>query len=68
MCCAQNKHVPFIAIISQLFYTLLIASVSTFDYLFQVASLFASYILGYISPTKIQSLLVTHMVNVFYGS
>uniref|UniRef100_A0A8C7M7N7 Probable C-mannosyltransferase DPY19L1 n=1 Tax=Oncorhynchus kisutch TaxID=8019 RepID=A0A8C7M7N7_ONCKI len=63
MCCAQNKHVPFIAIISQLLYTLLIACVYTFDYLFQVASLFASYILGYISPTKIQSLLVTHMIT-----
>uniref|UniRef100_A0A673WW88 Dpy-19-like 1, like (H. sapiens) n=1 Tax=Salmo trutta TaxID=8032 RepID=A0A673WW88_SALTR len=35
-----------------------------FVLLTQVASLFASYILGYISPTKMQSLLVTHMVNI----
>ncbi|XP_029480481.1 protein C-mannosyl-transferase DPY19L1-like [Oncorhynchus nerka] len=34
-----------------------------FVLLTQVASLFASYILGYISPTKIQSLLVTHMIT-----
>lgn len=31
--------------------------------LFQVASLFASYILGYLAATKIQSILVTHMVG-----
>ena len=29
----------------------------------QVASLFVSYILGYLSPTKLQSILVTHMVG-----
>uniref|UniRef100_A0A674DZR6 Dpy-19-like 1, like (H. sapiens) n=1 Tax=Salmo trutta TaxID=8032 RepID=A0A674DZR6_SALTR len=34
-----------------------------FVLLTQVASLFALYILGYISPTKIQSLLVTHMIT-----
>ncbi|XP_036801632.1 probable C-mannosyltransferase DPY19L1 isoform X2 [Oncorhynchus mykiss] len=34
-----------------------------FVLLTQVASLFASYILGYISPTKMQSLLVTHMIT-----
>ncbi|XP_051577182.1 probable C-mannosyltransferase DPY19L1 [Myxocyprinus asiaticus] len=34
-----------------------------FVLLTQVASLFASYILGYLSPTKMQSLLVTHMVS-----
>ncbi|KAJ3598312.1 hypothetical protein NHX12_001823 [Muraenolepis orangiensis] len=34
-----------------------------FVLLTQVASLFASYILGYLSPTKLQSILVTHMVG-----
>ncbi|CAL8358528.1 unnamed protein product [Arctogadus glacialis] len=33
-----------------------------FVLLTQVASLFASYILGYLSPTKLQSILVTHMI------
>ncbi|KAG7258396.1 hypothetical protein CRUP_001560 [Coryphaenoides rupestris] len=33
-----------------------------FVLLTQVASLFASYILGYLSPTKLQSILVTHMM------
>lgn len=31
--------------------------------LFQVASLFASYILGYLAATKMQSILATHMVR-----
>lgn len=31
--------------------------------LFQVASLFASYVLGYLAATKMQSILVTHMVG-----
>uniref|UniRef100_A0A4W4FK59 Dpy-19-like 1, like (H. sapiens) n=1 Tax=Electrophorus electricus TaxID=8005 RepID=A0A4W4FK59_ELEEL len=34
-----------------------------FVLLTQVASLFASYILGYLSPTKMQAILVTHMVS-----
>ncbi|XP_026083545.1 probable C-mannosyltransferase DPY19L1 [Carassius auratus] len=34
-----------------------------FVLLTQVASLFASYILGYLSPAKIQSVLVTHMIS-----
>lgn len=34
-----------------------------FVLLTQVASLFASYILGYLSPAKMQSILVTHMVS-----
>uniref|UniRef100_A0AAY5K093 Dpy-19-like 1, like (H. sapiens) n=1 Tax=Esox lucius TaxID=8010 RepID=A0AAY5K093_ESOLU len=34
-----------------------------FVLLTQVASLFASYILGYLSPIKMQSLLVTHMMT-----
>ncbi|AWP15703.1 putative protein dpy-19 -like 1-like [Scophthalmus maximus] len=34
-----------------------------FVLLTQVASLFASYILGYLSPTKMQSILVTHMIT-----
>ncbi|XP_058504269.1 dpy-19-like 1, like [Solea solea] len=34
-----------------------------FVLLTQVASLFASYILGYLSPGKMQSILVTHMVT-----
>ncbi|XP_052435554.1 dpy-19-like 1, like isoform X1 [Carassius gibelio] len=34
-----------------------------FVLLTQVASLFASYILGYLSPTKMQSVLVTHMIS-----
>ncbi|KAL0984840.1 hypothetical protein UPYG_G00148940 [Umbra pygmaea] len=34
-----------------------------FVLLTQVASLFASYILGYLSPQKMQSLLVTHMIT-----
>ncbi|XP_062320745.1 dpy-19-like 1, like [Osmerus eperlanus] len=34
-----------------------------FVLLTQVASLFASYILGYLSPSKMQSLLVTHMIT-----
>uniref|UniRef100_A0A8D3AY38 Dpy-19-like 1, like (H. sapiens) n=1 Tax=Scophthalmus maximus TaxID=52904 RepID=A0A8D3AY38_SCOMX len=35
----------------------------SFAYPFLVASLFASYILGYLSPTKMQSILVTHMIT-----
>uniref|UniRef100_A0A9J7Y233 Dpy-19-like 1, like (H. sapiens) n=1 Tax=Cyprinus carpio carpio TaxID=630221 RepID=A0A9J7Y233_CYPCA len=34
-----------------------------FVLLTQVASLFASYILGYLSPAKMQSVLVTHMIS-----
>ncbi|GAA6217224.1 probable C-mannosyltransferase DPY19L1 [Lates japonicus] len=34
-----------------------------FVLLTQVASLFASYILGYLSPAKMQSILVTHMIT-----
>lgn len=34
-----------------------------FVLLTQVASLFASYILGYLSPAKMQALLLTHMVS-----
>ncbi|XP_043116087.1 dpy-19-like 1, like isoform X2 [Puntigrus tetrazona] len=34
-----------------------------FVLLTQVASLFASYILGYLSPSKMQSVLVTHMIS-----
>ncbi|CAB1426416.1 unnamed protein product [Pleuronectes platessa] len=34
-----------------------------FVLLTQVASLFASYILGYLGPTKMQSILVTHMIT-----
>ncbi|XP_048117426.1 dpy-19-like 1, like isoform X1 [Alosa alosa] len=34
-----------------------------FVLLTQVASLFASYILGYLTPSKMQSLLVTHMIS-----
>ncbi|XP_063055665.1 dpy-19-like 1, like [Engraulis encrasicolus] len=34
-----------------------------FVLLTQVASLFVSYILGYISPSKMHSLLVTHMIS-----
>ncbi|XP_012680040.1 dpy-19-like 1, like [Clupea harengus] len=34
-----------------------------FVLLTQVASLFALYILGYLSPSKMQSLLVTHMIS-----
>ncbi|XP_076869340.1 dpy-19-like 1, like [Brachyhypopomus gauderio] len=34
-----------------------------FVLLTQVASLFASYILGYLSPEKLQAILVTHMVS-----
>lgn len=32
-------------------------------FLLQVASLFASYILGYLAATKMQTILVTHMVR-----
>ena len=32
-------------------------------FFFQVASLFASYILGYLAASKMQSILVTHMVR-----
>lgn len=32
-------------------------------FVLQVASLFASYILGYLSAAKMQSILVTHMVQ-----
>lgn len=32
-------------------------------FVFQVASLFASYILGYLAAAKMQSILVTHMVQ-----
>lgn len=32
--------------------------------LFQIASLFASYILGYLTPARMQALLVTHMVRI----
>ncbi|XP_030637797.1 dpy-19-like 1, like [Chanos chanos] len=34
-----------------------------FVLLTQVAALFASYILGYLSPSKMQSILVTHMIS-----
>lgn len=34
-----------------------------FSFLLQVASLFASYILGYLGAAKMQSILVTHMVQ-----
>ena len=34
----------------------------------QVASLFASYILGYLGPAKMQSILVTHMVQCTFFS
>lgn len=34
-----------------------------FSFFLQVASLFASYILGYLAATKMQSILVTHMVQ-----
>lgn len=34
-----------------------------FFLVFQVASLFASYILGYLCAVKMQSILVTHMVQ-----
>ncbi|XP_008322378.1 dpy-19-like 1, like [Cynoglossus semilaevis] len=34
-----------------------------FVLLTQVASLFASYILGYLGPSKMQSILVTHMIT-----
>lgn len=34
-----------------------------FVLLTQVASLFVSYIVGYLSPSKMQSLLITHMVS-----
>ncbi|XP_036395637.1 dpy-19-like 1, like [Megalops cyprinoides] len=34
-----------------------------FVLLTQIASLFASYILGYLTPAKMQSLLVTHMIS-----
>lgn len=35
-------------------------------FVLQVASLFASYILGYLSAAKMQSILVTHMVRLLF--
>ncbi|ROL41368.1 putative C-mannosyltransferase DPY19L1 [Anabarilius grahami] len=57
-----SKHTMMALGISNVFF-MLPWQFAQFVLLTQVASLFASYILGYLSPTKMQSVLVTHMIS-----
>ncbi|XP_067304209.1 dpy-19-like 1, like [Pseudorasbora parva] len=57
-----SKHTMMALGISNVFF-MLPWQFAQFVLLTQVASLFVSYILGYLSPTKMQSVLVTHMIS-----
>ncbi|XP_048008802.1 dpy-19-like 1, like isoform X2 [Megalobrama amblycephala] len=57
-----SKHTMMALGISNVFF-MLPWQFAQFVLLTQVASLFASYILGYLSPSKMQSVLVTHMIS-----
>ncbi|XP_052002894.1 probable C-mannosyltransferase DPY19L1 isoform X2 [Xyrauchen texanus] len=57
-----SRNTMMALVISNIFF-MLPWQFAQFILLTQVASLFASYILGYLSPAKMQSLLVTHMIS-----
>uniref|UniRef100_A0A673MJC7 Probable C-mannosyltransferase DPY19L1 n=1 Tax=Sinocyclocheilus rhinocerous TaxID=307959 RepID=A0A673MJC7_9TELE len=57
-----SKNTMMALVISNIFF-MLPWQFAQFVLLTQVASLFVSYILGYLSPAKMQSVLVTHMIS-----